>query len=55
MKQLSETANVIYIMNHFSCDKEMAELIIKSYKANNNYEAIERLCNEERIVNNGNR
>lgn len=42
-----ETAQVIRVMNRFSCDKKMAELIIKSYKANNDYESIESFCNEE--------
>ncbi len=51
MKPQGETANVIRIMNHFSCDKKMAELIIKSYKANGDYESIERLCQEERKLN----
>lgn len=55
MKQSSEAANLIYIMRHFSCDKPMAQLIVQSYKANNNYEAIERLCDEERTINNGNK
>lgn len=54
MKQVSETANLIYIMRHFSCDEPMARLIVKSYKANNNYEAIERFCEEERTIENGN-
>lgn len=53
MKQQSETANLIYIMRHFACDEPMARLIVKSYKANNNYEAIERFCEEERIIDNG--
>lgn len=48
MEQSSETAYVIYVMQYFSCDKEMAELIIKSYKANGELTTIQNLCNIER-------
>lgn len=54
MKQSNEVVNLKYIMKHFSCNKPMAKLIVKSYKANNNYEAIERFCEEERTIENGN-
>lgn len=48
-----DTVYAMYIMQHFDCNKSMADLIIKSYKANGNYENIKRLCEQERNTQHG--
>lgn len=32
------------VMAYFSCDKEMAKTIIKSSKANGDYESLKKIC-----------
>lgn len=52
-KRSDETYYEAVVQHHFNCDKPMAKLIIKSYKVNDKFENIEKLCELERRKKNG--
>lgn len=53
MKHTDEAYYEAVVQHHFDCNKPMAKLIIKSYRANDKFDSIEQLCELERRKDNG--